>query len=176
MSERSHRRTVLVVAVAVLVVALDAISKALVVARLSGHPPVRTLGGLFYLDLSRNPGAAFSLGQGATVIFTVIAVAVAVTIVRVAARLSSTPWAVALGLILGGAVGNLADRLFRAPGPLRGAVVDWISVFKPNGGAWPIFNLADAAIVCGGICAVLLMLAGRDLVGARTDPAAAPEK
>lgn len=166
MPTSAHRRTVLVVAVAVLVVALDAISKALVVAKLSDHAPARFAGGLVYVDLSRNTGAAFSLGRGATVVFSVIALVVVVTIVRVSSRLVSTPWALALGLILGGAAGNLGDRLFRAPGPLRGAVVDWISVFEPNGGAWPIFNLADAAIVCGGICAVLLMLTGRDIARA----------
>ncbi len=88
-------------------------------------------------------------------------------IVRAASRLRSTGWAVALGLILGGAAGNLVDRLARAPGPLRGAVVDWISLLDPYGPVWPIFNLADSAIVCGGVCAVVLVLLGFDIDGGR---------
>ena len=62
-------------------------------------------------------------------------------------------WAVALGLVLGGALGNLTDRIFRAPGVGRGQVVDWISLFGPDGVHWPIFNLADSAIVCGAVLA-----------------------
>ena len=68
----------------------------------------------------------------------------------------SRGWAVALGLVLGGALGNLADRIFRAPGVLRGHVVDWISLFGPDGEHWPIFNLADSAIVCGAVLAAVL--------------------
>ena len=157
----------LVIALAVVVLALDAISKALVVAKLSNHAPVKILGGFIYLVESRNSGAAFGIATGATLIFTVVAVVVVVVIIRLASRLRSRAWAVALGLILGGAAGNLADRLFRAPGPLRGAVVDWISLLDADGHVWPIFNLADASIVCGGICAVLLMLGGVDVGGTR---------
>lgn len=154
-------------AVAVLVLALDVVSKIIVVARLSGHDPVRVAGGLLYLDLTRNSGAAFGIATGATIIFSVVAAAVVVLIVRASSRLRSLGWAVAFGLILGGACGNLTDRLVRGPGPLRGGVVDWISLFEPDGGAWPIFNLADAGIVCGGLLAVVLMLLGIDVSGAR---------
>jgi signal peptidase II len=160
---RAHRRIVLVLALAAFVVALDQISKALVAAKLGGHDPVRLAGGAIYLLEERNRGAAFNLAEGLTIVLTVIAAAVVVVVVRVASRLGSTSWAVALGLILGGAAGNLSDRLFRAPGPLRGAVVDWISLFDPEGRVWPVFNLADSAIVCGGAIAVVLMLLGRDL-------------
>jgi signal peptidase II len=163
----ARRRTRWVFLVAAAVLALDAISKAVVVATLSDHSPVRVLGGLFYLVEARNTGAAFSLAAGATIIFTLIAVAVVVIIVRAASRLRSIGWAVAFGLILGGAAGNLVDRLARAPGPLRGAVVDWISLLDPYGRVWPIFNLADSAIVCGGICAVVLVLFGYDIGGGR---------
>jgi signal peptidase II len=73
----------------------------------------------------------------------------------------------ALGLVLGGAIGNLVDRLFRAPSPGRGHVVDWISVFARDGHIWPIFNLADSAIVTGGALAVLLSLRGIEFCSGR---------
>jgi signal peptidase II len=87
---------------------------------------------------------------------------VVVAIVRFARRLRSAPWAIALGLLLGGACGNLADRLFRAPGPGRGYVVDWIEL--PH---WPVFNIADACIVVGAVIAVLLALRGIAVDGTR---------
>jgi signal peptidase II len=126
---------------------------------------VRGLGGVLYVQQTRNSGAAFSLGTGFTVILTVLAVAVVVLIVRIATRLRSTGWAIALALILGGALGNLIDRLFRAPGVGRGHVVDWLSLFAPYGRYWPIFNLADSGIVCGAILAALLALIGVDFDG-----------
>ena len=92
----------------------------------------------------------------------------ALLLVRIARRLRSTGWAVALGLILGGALGNLADRIFRSPGPFRGHVVDTVSVFAPDGSVFPVFNLADSAIVTGGALLVLLALLGRELDGSRT--------
>ena len=82
------------------------------------------------LWLTRNPGAAFSVGTGETVVFTVIAFAVIVYIARTARKLYSLGWAIALGLLLGGAMGNLSDRIFRAPGLFRGDVVDWIAVTR----------------------------------------------
>jgi signal peptidase II len=160
---RAHRRTLVVLLLALFVVAVDQISKALVVAKLTGHDPVKVAAGAVYLLEERNKGAAFSLGEGYTILFTLVAATVVVIVVRVSSRLQSLAWAAALGLILGGAAGNLSDRLFRAPGPLRGAVVDWISLFDPEGRVWPVFNLADASIVCGGVIAVILMLMGRDL-------------
>jgi signal peptidase II len=160
------RRLALFAAVAVIVLALDVVSKVLVVAEL-GYRTLRILGGAIYLDQTRNSGAAFSLGTGFTVILTVVALAVVVLIVRIAARLRSAGWAISLGLILGGAVGNLVDRLFRAPGIGRGHVVDWISLFGPDGKYWPIFNLADSGIVCGAILAALLALFGVEFDGRR---------
>jgi lipoprotein signal peptidase len=150
-------------AVAVTVLALDIASKAIVVATLSDRPPVKLIGSLLMLTESRNPGAAFSIGgPSETILFTAIAVGVIVFIIRSARRIHSLAWAVALGLLLGGAMGNLTDRIFRSPGPFRGWVVDWIQV--PH---WPVFNLADSAIVCGGILAVLLSARGIRLDGQR---------
>ncbi len=158
---RSSRFQVAVlIGVALFVLAADVISKAVVVARLSHHPPIRLLGGLLTLRLIRNSGAAFSIGTSLTVVFTAIAVGVIIFILRTARRLRSTPWAITLGLLLGGATGNLADRIFRAPGPMRGDVVDWIQL--PH---WPVFNLADSAIVCGGVLAVLLAVLGLRMDG-----------
>jgi signal peptidase II len=157
----------MLVGVAVLVLAGDALIKQLAVAKLTGHAPIKLLGGLLYLDLARNSGAAFSLGTRLTFVFPLVTLAVATWIGWMAARLRSVPWAVALGLVLGGALGNLADRLFRAPGFLVGHVIDYASLFGPNAQYWPIFNLADAALSCGVVLAVLLELFGRRRDGAR---------
>lgn len=152
--------------VAAIALTLDVVSKVLVAANLGlGHRPVRILGGLFYLDQTRNAGAAWGMGTGFTAVLTVIAVGVVVIIIRTARRMRSIGWAIALGLVLGGALGNLADRIFRSPGIGRGHVVDWISLFGPNGQYWPIFNLADAAIVCGAILAGGLALFGVEMDG-----------
>jgi signal peptidase II len=154
-------------AVAVAVLVLDIVSKAIVVAKLQNHPPVRLLGGAIYLVETRNSGAAFSVGTGATIVLTVIALAVVVVILRTARRMRSIGWAVALGLILGGALGNIVDRLFRSPGVGRGHVVDWISLFSNDGSRFAIFNLADSAITCGAVLAAILALRGVDLDGTR---------
>ena len=152
----ARRRIGVLVAVTALVYAADVISKVIVVATLRENAPVRVVGSLLQLDYLRNPGAAFSLGaDGYTVVFTLIAAAVIVAILRMARTLASRPWAVALGLLLGGALGNLTDRIARSPGPLRGWVVDWIQL--PH---WPVFNLADSAICCGGALMVLLTVMG----------------
>jgi signal peptidase II len=165
-----HRRTGVLAATAVLVLALDLVSKVLVVAKLSQRPPVKLPGEFIWLVHARNPGAAFSFAEGATVVFTAVAAIVIVVIVRTASKLRSTAWAISLGLVLGGAAGNLVDRLFRSPAPLRGWVVDWISLRSPDGRMlFPIFNLADSGIVCGGILAVLLALLGVEMDGSRGD-------
>jgi len=156
--------------IAVAVLAFDIVTKVVAVAQLEDREPVEILGGLVYLQLLRNPGAAFSLATGYTWVLTIVAAAVVVVIVRVARRLRSTGWAIALGLVLGGALGNLTDRLFRSPGPLQGHVVDVVSLLAPDGRVWPVFNLADSSIVSGGVLLVLLALLGRELDGTRTAP------
>jgi signal peptidase II len=156
------RRIGLLLAVAVFVIAADVISKAIVVARMPDHPPIRLLGGLLTITLTRNGGAAFSIGTSMTIVFTAIALGVVVYILRAARNLRSIGWAISLGLLLGGATGNLIDRIFRAPGVFQGHVVDWIEL--PH---WPVFNLADSAIVCAGVLIVLLALRGIRLDGTR---------
>jgi signal peptidase II len=169
-AEAGRRRGLRLLAVtASAVLAADAVTKVAVVATLSDRPPVKVLGGLLYLTQARNSGAAFGVAGGATVLLTLIAVVVVAVVLRTASRLRSVPWALCLGLILGGAAGNLVDRLARSPGPFRGAVVDWISVLDAHGGVWPIFNLADSAIVCGGLLAVVLATLGHEVDGRRAD-------
>jgi signal peptidase II len=155
-----------VIGVAVSVLALDLITKLIVVHTLSSRPPIRLLDGFLTLLLLRNSGAAFSIGTSMTIVFTAIAAAVIIYILRAARKLRSLPWAITLGLLLGGATGNLGDRIFRSPGLFRGDVVDWIEL--PH---WPVFNLADSAIVCGGVLAVLLALRGIHLDGSRESAA-----
>jgi signal peptidase II len=151
----------------VVIVGLDVLTKQLALSGLSDGSTVRLLGGLVYFDLTRNSGAAFSFGSGFTVVFPIISVIVVTGIIWLARRLRSVPWALSMGLIMGGAVGNLIDRIFRAPGPLRGHVVDFISVFAPGGEAFPIFNTADSALFCGVVLAIALEFTGRRRDGSR---------
>ncbi len=163
------RRIGLLLIMAACVLVADLVSKTVVVATLSDRPPIRLLGGLLTLRVLRNSGAAFSIGTSMTVVFSVIAVGVIIAILRTARRLRSIPWAITLGLLLGGAAGNLGDRIFRSPGPFRGHVVDWIQL--PH---WPVFNVADSCIVCGGVLAVLLAARGVSLEGGRQQAASGP--
>jgi signal peptidase II len=165
-ASRSRAASVLALA-AVLVVLADQITKHLTVAELSNRPPVRLLGGAVYLVEVRNSGAAFSLGTDYTFVFPLITVAVVGWIGWMALRLRSVPWAVSLGLVLGGALGNLVDRIFRAPGPFVGHVVDMVSLFDDRGQVWPVFNLADSALCVGVVLAILLELTGRRRDGTR---------
>jgi lipoprotein signal peptidase len=161
-ARQPRRRIGVLLAVALAVLALDIASKCLVVATLSDRTPISLLGGFLHLRVSRNPGAAFSFAPSLTILFSLIAITVITVILRSSRRIMSVPWAITLGLLLGGATGNLVDRIFRYPGVFRGWVVDWIQV--PH---WPVFNLADSAIVCGGILAVLLSARGYRLDGQR---------
>jgi signal peptidase II len=157
-------------AVAALVLGLDVLSKALVVTHLTEGEPVHLLGDIFEFTLLRNPGAAWNLGTGYTAVFTVLAVGVIAFVVRVARNLRSTGYAVAFGLLLGGASGNLGDRIFRAPGVFRGNVVDWIGVVPHY---YPVFNIADSAICIAGATFVVLALLGIHMDGTRGDKAPA---
>jgi signal peptidase II len=152
-----HRRAVraLLLIIAVVTLAADQLTKVLALGHLTPGRPVDLVGSSLRLNLIRNPGAAFSLGDKSTWLLTVIAVAVLIAIATMARRLSSRAWAAALGLILGGALGNLADRFFRAPGPGRGQVVDFIDYF-----GWFIGNVADIAIVGAAAFIAVLSLRG----------------
>jgi signal peptidase II len=167
----AHRARPLALAVlggaATFAVCADLVTKQLALTHLSSDRPARLLGGALYLTLTRNSGAAFSLAPRYTVIFPIITVVVVAGIAWLARRLRSVPWALAMGLILGGALGNLVDRVFRAPGPFRGHVIDFLSVFDEAGRVWPIFNVADSALVCGVVLAIGLEVTGRGRDGRR---------
>ncbi|MFH9348534.1 signal peptidase II [Kitasatospora sp. NPDC017646] len=168
---KGPRRVGVLLVVAVLAFLIDLGSKLLVVAKLENHAAIKVIGDVVTFQVIRNSGAAFGMGQALTVVFTMIAAAVIVVIWRIARRLYSLPWAIALGLLLGGALGNLTDRLFRAPGVFRGHVVDFISVQH-----FAVFNLADSAIVCGGVLVVLLSFRGSNPDGSVHQAAEKSEK
>ena len=160
---RSRRGLVLSVALGWLL--LDVLTKVAAVARLTPGRPVDVVGGVVRFDLLRNPGSAFSLAAGSagyTVVLSLVAAVVAVVVVRLSRRLRSTVWALAFGLLLAGALGNLTDRVFRAPGFLRGHVVDFIAL--PH---WPVFNVADTGISVAAALIVVLSLLGRSYDGGR---------
>ncbi len=163
----SRRAVWLLGIVATAVLLIDLVSKLIVVAELRpGHSP-RILGGAVYFSLTRNPGAAFGVAGGMTVIFALLAAVMIIAIIRTAPRLNSLLWGVSLGLLLGGAAGNLSDRIFRSPSFLRGEVVDFISAFGPDGDHYPIFNLADSAITIGVVLLVVTSLFGIGIDGRR---------
>lgn len=136
---------------AALVIAVDQATKIWAVAQLEGQPERELIGQFLKLSFVRNPGAAFGLGGGATIVFSLVAVAVAVFLVRMSTKLVSYWWAVAMGLMLGGALGNLIDRLFREPSVLQGHVVDFLRL--PH---WPVFNVADSCLVVSAVMIVAL--------------------
>lgn len=160
---RPRRRLRLFVGVAVVAYAADVVTKLIAVEKLSDRPPVTVIPGVLDLTLVRNPGAAFGLATGLTAVLTVIALAVCLVVVRLARRLRNGVWAIALGLMLGGALGNLTDRFLRDPGPLQGHVVDFLAL--PN---WPVFNLADTSVCIAAALIVLQSFRGVGLDG-RTD-------
>lgn len=154
---RPRRRLRLLLTVAAVVLVLDVLTKVLAVRFLTPGQPVSIIGDTVTWTLVRNPGAAFSMATGYTWGLTLVATAVVVGIIVMGRRLVSPWWAIGLGMILGGALGNLVDRFFRSPGPLRGHVVDFLSI-----GWWPVFNVADPAVVGGAILLVALSLFGYD--------------
>lgn len=159
---RSHQRMTMLIAVAAVILISDLVTKVWAVATIEPGKPIWLIGDVVSLTLVRNPGAAFSMATGMTWLLTLVAVGVVIGVVRIGRTLRSSWWAMGLGLVLGGAVGNLIDRFFRSPGVMRGHVVDFVSI-----GWWPVFNVADSAIVCGAILLVLLTLFGIEPNGAR---------
>lgn len=148
-----YRRQLLVTAL--IVVLLDLVTKVWAVARLENQSDIKVLGEFLKFSFIRNPGAAFSFGTSVTWVFTLIAIAVSVAILLISRNVTNKPWAIALGGLLGGAVGNLIDRIFRSPEVFQGHVVDFISI--PN---YPMFNISDSAVVLSAIAMVILSFRG----------------
>ncbi|TDQ43642.1 signal peptidase II [Actinorugispora endophytica] len=165
----------------------DFVTKEIALANFSPYDPVELLGGFLRLTLVFNSGAAFSIGTGVTWVFSLVMIGVILYILWMSRKLYSAWWAVSLGLILSGATGNFIDRLWRPdtrelsaalvgpeargtlwerllspPSPLNGHVVDWIQL--PN---YPVFNIADSGIVCGGVLTVVLAFRGINIDGTR---------
>lgn len=153
---------VALVTAAVMVYSADQLTKAWASANLEPGQPRQLVGSLLQLNLTHNSGAAFSIATGATWVLTLIASSVVVFILFTARRLGSRGWAMALGLLLGGSLGNLTDRMLRYPGPGRGHVVDFLQL--PN---FPIFNIGDSAIVSAAILIGLLAVRGINVDGTR---------
>jgi len=165
--DRRRRALITLGLVAIGVVVVDQLVKHWVVTTIqprlvSGEGPIVLLGGLVKFTYLENTGAAFSIGAGYTWIFSIVAVVVAVIILRTSRQLGSMWWAVALGGLLGGLLGNLIDRLTRPPGPGLGYVVDFVQLPK-----FAVFNVADMFITCSAVLMVILALRGVGITGAR---------
>ena len=135
---------------------LDLATKIWAVNTLSHRPNIKVLGSFFQLTFVRNSGAAFSFAEGATVFLSLFGIAVLATIFYFSVQITSKGWAVVLGLVMGGILGNLVDRIFREPGVLQGHVIDWMQL--PH---WPVFNVADTAIVIAAL--ISMILTGRNI-------------
>jgi signal peptidase II len=162
MQEARRAPLVVFAAAALVTVLIDQLTKWWAVQSLQSHAPISLLGSLLQLEFLRNGGAAFGQGAGYTIVLTAIAVSVSVGIVVVARKLRDPIWALGLGLFLGGAVGNLIDRLFRHPGVGRGHVVDFIGY-----GQLFVGNLADLALTCAAVIVVVRSMQGVKLDGSR---------
>jgi signal peptidase II len=160
---RARPGELITLALAVLV--LDQATKQLVVATMNEGQSIPVIEGVLHWTFVRNPGAAFSLFTDVPWLFTILATAISIAILASARRPRSAPAAASLGLILGGAVGNLVDRVIRDPALFRGHVVDFIDLR-----VWPTFNVADSAVVVG--CAVLVVASIREERASRREAAA----
>jgi signal peptidase II len=130
---------------------IDLATKIWAVENLSYRSNIKIIGEFFQLTYVRNPGAAFSFASGATVFLSLFSMLVMIAILHYSVKITSRGWAVVLGLVLGGILGNMVDRIFREPGVLRGHVIDWLQL--PN---WPVFNIADMAIVFAALISMVL--------------------
>lgn len=159
---RHRSRTGLLLGIALVAWSIDLITKQLAEAKLAGEDPIDLIGSLLRLNLTHNPGAAFSTGTGMTPVISVFAMVAFGVVVWLAFKVRDVTWAWALGLLLAGIAGNLTDRFFRDPGPLRGHVVDFLQL--PN---WPVFNIADICINAAAVLIVVQTLRGVRLNGER---------
>ncbi|MET7422917.1 signal peptidase II [Dactylosporangium sp. NPDC005555] len=154
-------------AVAVVVIGIDLAVKEWTTSVIAHGEPVKLLGGLIYVIYARNSGAAFSMFSDFTWVFPIIATVVVTWLLVMLRTTVSVPWVIALALVFGGAVGNLGDRIFRAPKPLHGHVVDMFSFLDDHAGHFPVFNIADSALTVGVALAILLEFTGRRRDGTR---------
>jgi len=145
-------RTAWVFAAVATIVAIDQATKAWAVASLANGPK-HVIGDTVEFNLTRNGGSAFSRFQGMTPVLAIGAIIVTAILVRVLHRVTDRVLVVALTLVLGGALGNLTDRFARAPGFLRGHVIDFVAV-----GWWPVFNVADSCVTVGAVLLVVRSL------------------
>ncbi len=142
--------------------ALDQITKAIALDRLDGEPPVEVVGELLQLNLTHNPGAAFSTGTELTPYITCLAIVATGVVLWISRRVGSLLWAIGLGLLLAGITGNLMDRLIQPPSAFHGHVIDFLML--PN---WPVFNVADMCITAGVIAIILQAFRGVGIDGTR---------
>jgi signal peptidase II len=143
---------------------IDRVTKALAESRLQGNPPIELIPGVLQLRFTTNPGGAFGLFGNLSILFVLFSVVVIGVVVLASRSLPGRAAAVGLGLVLGGAVGNLTDRLVRGEG-LRGEVVDFIDLH-----VWPVFNVADSAIVTGALLLLILGLRREGAAGPGPPP------
>lgn len=139
--------------VGALIWAIDFTTKVWALESVSPIKPTPIIGSFLQLRLVFNPGAAFSVGTDVTFIFTILSGAAVAGIAYYAIKIDNRWWSMVLGLALGGILGNLTDRIFRQPSPFNGHVIDWIELPR-----WPVFNIADMAIVCAAVLSVLLII------------------
>jgi len=165
------RALALLAAVAAVGYGLDLTTKILAVEHLTDSAPVPLVGDLLTLRLARNPGAAFSTGTSYTLVLSLVAIAAVCAVLWFARRVRSVGWALALGFLLAGVLGNLTDRVFRSPGFLRGHVVDFLQL--PN---WPIFNVADMCINVAAALIVLQAVRGISIDGSRSRGASSSDR
>jgi signal peptidase II len=154
-SAPNGRHIRLFVVVCVVAYVIDVATKIIAVAILRDRDPVEVIPGVLNLTYTTNAGAAFGLATGLTIVLSLVALVVVIVVIRMATRLRDPIWAVALGLLLAGALGNLTDRVFREPGVLRGHVVDFLEL--PS---WPVFNVADICITSAAVLVVVQSLRG----------------
>jgi len=159
-----RRASGVMLAIIVVGVGIDQITKAIAIARLVPGEPVLVVSDIVSFQIFRNPGAAFSTGTGLTVVFSALALAVLVAVsVWVVPKVRSMSWAVAVGMGMAGVAGNFIDRIVRAPGPFRGHVIDFIAVKH-----FAVFNVADMLLTCAAALIVLIVFVFKvDLSGQR---------
>jgi signal peptidase II len=145
-SSRALRARRLFIVISTITFALDLITKNWAETSLQNQEPIRVLGDFLKFTYATNPGAAFNFATNATVVLSSLKLCVAAFIIYYMTKAVETRWAIGLALLFGGVVGNLFDRATREPGNWQGEVIDWIQI--PN---WPVFNIADSAIVSAGI-------------------------